>query len=252
MEDERIQELMLELWENLELDLDEEERQDEGEPSVDIGEAPVAATGSDLILTENGLVKEETVITAFTTDLLGAPTSEGMRHDCSLILNSPARRNVSRRAGDDTVIMTKDLPIEELTMKWHCVEPGHHASDAGWHIERHEGYLYDHNVRIEQWWNPYAPNENRGGPVWKSFRTLKEAKAYADEQGAESGVPYEWGNDAEGDLWTVGTPFVFQIKNADNGCYRLVYCNDDDKELGVFPTVKKAKEAAEEYVPAVV
>lgn len=71
-------------------------------------------------------------------------------------------------------------------MKWHCIEPGHHASECGWHIDRFEERYG--RKRIEQWWNPYAPDEKRGGPVWKSFGTLKEAKEYAEEQAAESGV----------------------------------------------------------------
>jgi coenzyme F420-reducing hydrogenase alpha subunit len=82
MDDERIEELMLELWENRELDLDEEERQDEGEPSEDISEAPTAATTPHLTLTENGLVDEETVITAFTTELLQAELERRRAKEC--------------------------------------------------------------------------------------------------------------------------------------------------------------------------
>jgi hypothetical protein len=86
MDDERIQELMLELWEKRELDLDEEERQDEGEPSVDISEAPSGATTPNLTLTENGLVDEETVITAFTTELLQAELERRRAKECDTIV----------------------------------------------------------------------------------------------------------------------------------------------------------------------
>ena len=86
MEDERIEELMLELWVNLELELDEEERQWNAEPSVDISEAPVAATTPNLTLTENGLVDEETAITAFTTELLQAELDRRRAKDSDTIV----------------------------------------------------------------------------------------------------------------------------------------------------------------------
>jgi coenzyme F420-reducing hydrogenase alpha subunit len=86
MDDERIEELMKEAWENRELDLDEEEREDAAEPSVDIGEAPVAATTPHLTLTENGLVDEETAITAFTTELLQAELERRRAKECDTIV----------------------------------------------------------------------------------------------------------------------------------------------------------------------
>ena len=72
MDDERIEQLMRELWENRDLDLDEEERQDEGEPSVDISEAPASATTPHLTLTENGLVEAKVIVSASTTERLQA------------------------------------------------------------------------------------------------------------------------------------------------------------------------------------
>jgi len=85
-------------------------------------------------------------------------------------------------------------------------------------------------------WEEYWPRERTGWPC----------EGY--------GAPYQWGKDADGsgDWWTVETPFLFNIKKAGKGCYRLIYLNDDNKELGVFPTVKQAKAAAEEFVPEVV
>ena len=137
-------------------------------------------------------------------------------------------------------------------MKWHCIEPGHHASDGDWHIvrrEEHSGFEC-----TGWWWNPFAPGEDREGVAEDSFRLLEEAKEYAEKRALELGVPYQWGKDSDGsgDWWTVQTPFLFQIKKEGNGCYRLIYYNDDNKEVGVFPTVKQAKEAAEKYVPEVV
>ena len=86
MDDERIQELMQEFYENDALDLDEEERHDDGEVSVDITEAPSAATTPHLTLTENGIVDEETVITAFTTDLLQAELDRRRAKECDTIV----------------------------------------------------------------------------------------------------------------------------------------------------------------------
>ena len=86
MDDERIQELMQELYENGDLDLDHVEAQDDDELSVDISEAPSAATGSDLTLTENGLVDEETVITAFTTELLQTELERRRAKECDTIV----------------------------------------------------------------------------------------------------------------------------------------------------------------------
>jgi hypothetical protein len=70
MDDETIQTLIRELWDDGELELEQEEYQDDGELSVDISDAPPAATAPQLTLTENGLIDEETTLTAFTTDRL--------------------------------------------------------------------------------------------------------------------------------------------------------------------------------------
>jgi hypothetical protein len=57
MDDDRIQELMRELWNHGERELGQEEYLDDpDEPSVDITEAHPAATGPHLTLTENGLL----------------------------------------------------------------------------------------------------------------------------------------------------------------------------------------------------
>jgi len=86
MDDERIQELMLERFDDGELELDQEERDDAGEPSVDIEDAPVAATTPHLTLTEIGLVDEETTITAFTTERLQAELDRRRAKDSDTIV----------------------------------------------------------------------------------------------------------------------------------------------------------------------
>ena len=70
MEDERIKEIIRELWENGVLELDRDEREDDGEPSVDIWDASPESTTPDLTLTDDGLVDEDAILTAFTTDRL--------------------------------------------------------------------------------------------------------------------------------------------------------------------------------------
>jgi coenzyme F420-reducing hydrogenase alpha subunit len=72
MEDECIAELMQELVNNYDLDLDQEEGAVDDEVSVDISDAPSGAKLPHLTLTEEGLVDEESVLTAFTTDRLQA------------------------------------------------------------------------------------------------------------------------------------------------------------------------------------
>ena len=72
MDDKRIQELMRDTWDDGDLELNEVEYQDGDEVSVDIGEAPASATTPQLTLTENGLVDEEAVFAAFTTNRLQA------------------------------------------------------------------------------------------------------------------------------------------------------------------------------------
>ena len=69
MEGDRIEELMRDLWETGELELEELEENDEGDPSVVISEAPANATAPDLTLTDGGLVDDD-MLTAFPTDRL--------------------------------------------------------------------------------------------------------------------------------------------------------------------------------------
>src|SRR3989442_1424949 len=70
MADDCIEELVKELENGYDLDLDEEEGV--VEVSVDIADAPSGATTPDLTLTDDGLVDEDSILTAFTTDRLQA------------------------------------------------------------------------------------------------------------------------------------------------------------------------------------
>ena len=73
MDDDTIQALIRELWDDGELELEQEEYLvDPDDPDVDISDAPPAATAPQLTLTENGLIDEEATLTAFTTDRLQA------------------------------------------------------------------------------------------------------------------------------------------------------------------------------------
>jgi hypothetical protein len=71
MDDETIQVLIRELWDDGELE-QEEYLVDPDEPDIDISDAPPAATAPHLTLTENGPIDEETTLTAFTTVRLQA------------------------------------------------------------------------------------------------------------------------------------------------------------------------------------
>jgi hypothetical protein len=72
MKDDHIEGLIRQMCDNGDLELNQEEREDDGEPSVDICEADPEFTTPDLTLTEDGLVDEDSIITAFTTDRLQA------------------------------------------------------------------------------------------------------------------------------------------------------------------------------------
>jgi hypothetical protein len=98
MDDETIQKWMHDLREIGEIELDEEEYHDDGELSIDISDAPPAATAPHLTLTENGPIDEETTLTAFTTVRLQAELerrrakeSEGERPYCNVTDYTHAR-----------------------------------------------------------------------------------------------------------------------------------------------------------------
>lgn len=86
MDDESIQEVMRELLDDDEIELCQEEYQDDSEPSVDICDAPPSATTPDLTLTENGLVDEESMITAFTMGQLEAEMERRRTKDSDTIV----------------------------------------------------------------------------------------------------------------------------------------------------------------------
>ncbi len=63
-------------------------------------------------------------------------------------------------------------------------------------------------------------------------------------------IPMKWGKDVtKEEYMSVGTPFIYKINRLATGCWRLIYWNDDRKEIGVYPTLKEAKEAAVKYLP---
>jgi hypothetical protein len=70
MNDECIVEMMQELVNNYDLDLDQEEGAVDDELTVDIADAPSNATTPDLMLTEDGLIDEGSVLSAFATERL--------------------------------------------------------------------------------------------------------------------------------------------------------------------------------------
>jgi hypothetical protein len=71
MTEERIQDLMRELWEYDDYATYKEERHIDEEPTVDITDAPPQAT-AEMMLSNHGLVYEDSMITAFTMDQLQA------------------------------------------------------------------------------------------------------------------------------------------------------------------------------------
>jgi len=85
MDDECIEELMREMVCNCNLDLDHEEHVDY-EVRVDIADAPVGATTPDLTLTDDGLVDEDAILTAFTTDRLQAELDRRRTKDSDIIV----------------------------------------------------------------------------------------------------------------------------------------------------------------------
>ena len=84
MDDETIQNLMRERLEDGDLQLCEEEYEDDGQASVDITEAPADATTPDLTLTDDGLIDEDTILTASTTDRLQAEPERRRTKDSEL------------------------------------------------------------------------------------------------------------------------------------------------------------------------
>jgi hypothetical protein len=71
MANERIEELMRTLTENGDLELAEEEYNDEGEPCVDITDAPALAK-ADFTLIDDRIVDEESILAALGTEQLEA------------------------------------------------------------------------------------------------------------------------------------------------------------------------------------
>lgn len=71
MSNERIEELMRDMVDNWVLTLNEEVRDDDG-LSVDIADAPLGTKNQDLTLTDGGLVNEDAILSALSTDRLQA------------------------------------------------------------------------------------------------------------------------------------------------------------------------------------
>lgn len=71
MANERLEELMQDLVGNGTLDLNEEEREDDG-ISVDIADFPSGITAPHLTLRDDGLVDEDAMLSVLTTDRLQA------------------------------------------------------------------------------------------------------------------------------------------------------------------------------------
>jgi hypothetical protein len=86
MDDERIAELMRELVDNCDLDLDQEEGAVDGELSVDIADAPSGERPPDLTLTDDGLVDEDAILSALTTDRLQAELERRRAMDSDMIV----------------------------------------------------------------------------------------------------------------------------------------------------------------------
>jgi hypothetical protein len=63
-------------------------------------------------------------------------------------------------------------------------------------------------------------------------------------------IPMKWAKDAAGadEYWSCDSPLIYRIHKL-TGLWRVVYCNDDHREIGVYPTLKDAKKAAETYAP---
>jgi hypothetical protein len=85
-------------------------------------------------------------------------------------------------------------------------------------------------------------------------KKMKVPKFIKDDFIFDERIPMEWGKDVAADeYWSVHTPMLYQIRKLKNGKgsgpWRLVYWNDDRKEIGIYPTLKEAKAAAECYIP---
>jgi hypothetical protein len=87
MDDERIEEVMRDLLDTGVLELNEEEYEDEfNSPSIEISEAPSASVKPDFTLTEDGIVDENMMLTAFTTERLQAELDRRRAKESELIV----------------------------------------------------------------------------------------------------------------------------------------------------------------------
>ena len=150
MEDERIEELMRELLEKGELALDEEERQDDGEPSIDISDAPPAATVPHLTLTENGFVDDEAL------RAMDAEVKRGRAALRHLHIEGKAKRNTQEVTNIELIELLKSQPPKNKVNL--VVDEGERNSlgIANPSISSSEGHTFLHGKKPTPTWGRAA------------------------------------------------------------------------------------------------